>query len=162
MQPPPINHVAVSVTDIDEFVRWYSRILGFQLMGRIRHLKRSDTPQSGLFRIYPTEVNEVKIAHMATGNGVGFEVFEFVDPTPMSAPQSFNHNLKGGFFHICVTDPNPDLLAQKVTDAGGRRIGETVKHETAGFECLYVADPWGNAVEILSISFERVSSSIAR
>ncbi|KAL2864267.1 Glyoxalase/Bleomycin resistance protein/Dihydroxybiphenyl dioxygenase [Aspergillus lucknowensis] len=160
----PLNHVAVSVADISAVVPWYTRLFGFQLIGQISHIKRADTPDAGIFSIYPPELNEVKIAYMSTGNGVGFEVFEFVDPpaqaptTPLSGSQ-FEYT-RAGFFHVCVTDPDPEARAQKVVEAGGRRLGKMVKL-AGGTECLYVADPWGNVVEILDTSFERLASAFA-
>lgn len=94
---------------------------------------------------------------MSTGNGVGFEIFEFLDPKPYLPEQQFEYH-RGGFFHVCVTDADPDALAEKVVAAGGTRIGETVDPTGLGVKCLYVADPWGNVVEILDISFERLAT----
>jgi hypothetical protein len=59
-------------------VDWYTQNMGFQLIGQITHIKRAETPEVGIFHIYPANLREVKIAYMVTGNGVGFEVFEFV------------------------------------------------------------------------------------
>lgn len=132
--------------------------MGFQLIGRITHIKRSGTPEAGIFQIYPANLNEVKIAYMATGNGVGFEVFQFIDPAPITSQNSFEYN-RGGFFHICVTDPDPAGLAEAVTQAGGRNIGVMTK--IAGNECLYLADPCGNVVEVLNTSFDRLASQVA-
>ncbi|KAJ9197337.1 hypothetical protein DTO164E3_5770 [Paecilomyces variotii] len=147
------NHVAVSVSDIQATVNWYSRVFGFKLLGKISHIKRSETPDAAIFGIYPSTMNEVKLAYMATGNGVGFEIFEFVDPKPQHV-DVFQYERKG-FFHICVTDPNPDELADKVEAAGGKRIGKTVDPSGNGdTKCLYLSDPWGNVVEVLSVSFE--------
>ncbi|KAF9887857.1 hypothetical protein FE257_009517 [Aspergillus nanangensis] len=157
VHPRPINHVAVSVRDITAVVDWYSQHMGFQLIGTITHLKRSATPTAAIFQIYLANLNEVKIAYMTTGNGVGFEVFQFVDPAPV-ASDSFEYN-RCGFFHICVTDANPTKLAQTVIQAGGRQIG--IMTNIAGNECLYLADPWGNVVEVLSTSFERLASQVA-
>lgn len=131
--------------------------MGFQLIGKITHIKRSETPGAGIFHIYPASLQEVKIAYMATGNGVGFEVFEFVDPVHLASDE-FAYNC-GGFFHICVTDCDPPGLARKVVQAGGKTIGTLTN--IAGNECLYLADPWGNVVEVLSTSFERLASSVA-
>jgi catechol 2,3-dioxygenase-like lactoylglutathione lyase family enzyme len=150
--------VAVSVHDVEAVVSWYSTHLGFRLLGKIAHIKRSADPEAAIFAIYPPSLNEVKLAYMSTGNGVGFEVFEFVDPKPVAATvapegEEFRYE-KTGFFHVCVTDPDPDALAERVVKAGGRRIGKTVDPGNVGVKCLYLADPWGNVVEVLSVSFE--------
>jgi catechol 2,3-dioxygenase-like lactoylglutathione lyase family enzyme len=146
------------VSDIDAVVDWYSRVLGFQLIGNKIHIKRAEDPSAGIFQIYPPDLNEVKIAYLATGNGIGFEVFQFVDPAPVTPEKPFEYT-RGGFFHICVTDSDPARLAQTMTEAGGRQIGQMVIR--VDDECLYVADPWGHVVEILNTSFDRLATAIA-
>ncbi|KIW32590.1 uncharacterized protein PV07_04120 [Cladophialophora immunda] len=145
----PLNHVAVSVPDVEAVVDWYSTHLGFRLLGKIAHIKRSTDPNAAIFAIYPPSLNEVKLAYMATGNGVGFEVFEFVDPKPVAAEREFHYE-RAGFFHVCVTDPDPDALADRVVSAGGKKVGQTVDPGNVGVKCLYLADPWGNIVEALT------------
>ena len=154
----PINHIAVSVVDVEASVKWYNEILGFELMGnKIHHIKRSEAPDSPIFGIYPENLQEVKLAYMTTGNGVGFELFEFLDPKSYLSEQSFEYH-RGGFFHICVTDKDPDALAARIVESGGKRIGKTVRLASGDVNCLYAADPWGNAIEILDISFERLAT----
>ncbi len=95
---------------------------------------------------------------MATGNGVGLEIIEFVNPHTYLPTQKFEKDYqRGGFFHLCITDPDPDILAERIVARGGRRIGVTVR-PVSPVKCLYAADPWGNVVEILDISFERFAS----
>ncbi|OGM41048.1 hypothetical protein ABOM_010233 [Aspergillus bombycis] len=76
-----INHAAVSVAHIEG-----------------RRVLRSEAPHAGIFHLYPEDLNEVKIAYMATGNGVGFEFFEFIDPSHVPPAGSFQYALGG--FHI--------------------------------------------------------------
>lgn len=153
--------MAVSVADITAVVEWYTRVLGFQLIGNIIHeIRRSETPDAAIFGIYPSSLNDVKIAYMSTGNGVGFEVFEFMDPAHKQPGESFEYN-RGGFFHVCVTDHEPEKLASNVVEAGGTRVGEMVRL-VDGVKCLYVADPWGNVVEVLNTSFERLATAAAK
>jgi catechol 2,3-dioxygenase-like lactoylglutathione lyase family enzyme len=151
------NHVAVSVPDCKGAVEWYTKLFGFQLLGnKIHHIKRSEQPDGAIFGIYPDSLDEVKLAYMSTGNGVGFEIFEFVTPKTYVPEKSFEYH-RGGFFHVCVTDANPDALADRMVEAGGKRIGVTVKPAT-DVKCLYASDPWGNVIEILDISFERLAT----
>ncbi|KAH6892420.1 hypothetical protein B0T10DRAFT_560007 [Thelonectria olida] len=160
---PPVhnrvfNHVAVSVTNVEAAVKWYSSIFGFRLLGGIQHIKRSEKPDDAIFGIYPATLNEVKLAWMTTGNAVGFEIFEFIDPKAEAQAESFQFH-KSGFFHGCVTDPDPDALAEQVVKAGGRRIGRTVDPLGNGTKCLYLADPWGNVIEVLNVSFDEMGST---
>lgn len=144
----------MSVPDIEAATRWYADILGFELIGnQIKHIKRSQTPSAPIFGIFGESLNEVKLAWMTTGNGVGFELFQFVDPAFKKNDVSFEYN-RSGFFHVCVTDKQPDALAAKVVAAGGRRVG-TTQIVDGGVCCLYLQDPWGNVVEVLDVSFDR-------
>ncbi|KAL2835664.1 Glyoxalase/Bleomycin resistance protein/Dihydroxybiphenyl dioxygenase [Aspergillus pseudoustus] len=151
------NHVAVSVPNCKAAADWYSKVLGFQLIGnRIHCIKRSERPNDPIFSIYPASLNEVNMAYMTTGNGVGFELFEFLDPKTYVPETTFEYH-RGGFFHVCVTDSDPDALADSIVREGGKRIGSTVSPVTDVI-CLYAADPWGNVVEILDASFDRMAS----
>ncbi|KAF6813378.1 hypothetical protein CPLU01_14667 [Colletotrichum plurivorum] len=154
----PINHIAISVNDIEAVTKWYSETLGFQVIGnRIFHIKRSKNPSAAIFAIYGEALQEVKLAYMATGNGVGFEVLQFLDPGFKANSVDFEYKC-GGFFHVCVTDPHPDALAEKVVRSGGSRQGTTVAVAGGAATCVYVKDPWGNVVEILDSSFDRMAT----
>ncbi|KAF2650891.1 Glyoxalase/Bleomycin resistance protein/Dihydroxybiphenyl dioxygenase [Lophiostoma macrostomum CBS 122681] len=160
MPPTPhnhvFNHVAISVPDCDKAVEWYGTVFGFK---RIRGDRMTDRPtmsSSPIFSIYPSSLQKVKIAWLGTGNSVGFEVFEFIDPPHQPAPD-FEYN-RSGFFHIAVTAPDVEAACRRVVENGGRQIGETVS--MGGEEkALYASDPWGNVVEILSCSFEALMAN---
>lgn len=159
----PINHVAISCTDIEALVDWYKRVLGFELMGEIRHFNRVDHPDAfvHIFPSYPKTLKEVKLALMATGNGVGVEIFQFVDPKPVAPEDDFEFT-RCGYFHLCVTDPNPEALALRFEAEGGRRLGTKMDYARSmlhGHYGLYLQDPWGNVIEVMSLSLERVASS---
>ncbi|KAL1646298.1 hypothetical protein SLS58_003255 [Diplodia intermedia] len=130
-----------------------NRVLGFKLLGEVVHIKRSEKPNDGIFKIYPENLQEVKLAKMVTGNGVGFEIFEFVDPKFKEA-KVFDYSQRG-FFHVCITDPDPEALAVKFEAEGGKRVGRTIDPSgKSEITCLYLSDPWGNIVEVLDVGFE--------
>ncbi|KAH8654231.1 glyoxalase/bleomycin resistance protein/dioxygenase [Ilyonectria robusta] len=152
----PINHVGVSVNDIEAVTKWYTEVMGFKVhANKIKHIRRSEDPNNGIFKIYPSSLQEVKLAFMATGNGVGFEVFEFLDPVYQRV-EEFEYN-RGGFFHLCVTDPDPQALLAKVLSKGGSRVGDAIVNMPSGSKCLYFRDPWGNVIEVLDMSFDRMA-----
>ena len=142
-------------------VAWYSKVMGFQLIGnKIHEIRRSETRDAPIFGIYPQSLNDVKIAYMSTGNGVGFEIFEFMNPSHTQPEKNFEYN-RGGFFHVCVTDHDPESLVARVVEAGGSRVGKMVR-AVDEIKCVYVADPWGNILEILDTSFERLATAAAK
>ncbi|KAF2494582.1 Glyoxalase/Bleomycin resistance protein/Dihydroxybiphenyl dioxygenase [Lophium mytilinum] len=158
-----LNHIALHVPDLDAAITFYTRVLGFRKLQNLpRCTDRSTDPSAPIFRIYDSRLHKVKVAFLATGNSVGFELFQFIDP-PMSAPASFDYT-RGGVFHFAVTDPDPEALCARVVAAGGRKIGETVSPaSTEGEEvrtvALYVLDPWGNTIEACSCSFEKMMAN---
>lgn len=107
--------------------------------------------------VYDEELQAVKIAYLGTGNSVGFEIFEFEDPKydSVSTDPFVNRYTSGGFFHIAITAPEPEELTKYVLKGSGRQIGETVQLSN-GETAAYVQDPWGNVIEIVSVSFERL------
>jgi hypothetical protein len=116
---------------------------------------------SPIFRIYGNKLQKVKMAWLSTGNGVGFEIFEFIDPPTKSADEVNaqwsleNQYQRGGFFHIGVTAPDPGAVAEAACKDGATRVGETITMYD-GEKALYIRDPWGNVIEILSCSFEQL------
>jgi len=84
------------------------------------------------------DFGEMKIAHLATGNHVGLELFEFEgvernDPDPTSA----------GLSHFCVQDPNVQATADRIEEHGGLQWpcpsedhpGTCVLHSSGEFTC---------------------------
>jgi catechol 2,3-dioxygenase-like lactoylglutathione lyase family enzyme len=156
-----VNHVAISVPDCDAAVKWYTEILGFRNLRSVRGTSRSETPSAPIFKIYDGALQEVKIAWLGTGNSIGFEIFEFKDPKYKEMGKAgFGEEkyARGGFFHIGVTAPEPDAVCEKVVKAGGKKIGETVELFD-GDTALYMQDPWGNVIEVLSCSFEQLMAN---
>ena len=97
------------------------------------------------------------MAWLTTGNGVGFELFEFVEPR-LEHLAKFDHAARDGVFHMCITDPDPDALFEKVLTSGGKKIGETVEllapEETDSIH--YFSDPWGITFEIMGCGYEEL------
>lgn len=142
---------------------YYTEVLGFELIGEIRHFKRSEdaTPFETIFVSYPTTLQELRFAVLTTGNGVGIECFEFIEPAAKLRDESFEF-ARAGFFHICITDPNPEDLVAKIKAKGGRTVGTWMDYSRYGLEGhkgIYTQDPWENVVEIMSLSLDRVASA---
>jgi catechol 2,3-dioxygenase-like lactoylglutathione lyase family enzyme len=160
-----LNHIALHVPDIEQATRFYTEILGFQsLRDDILRYRRADNPDAPIFRIYDdNELNEVVIAFLSTSDGVGLEVFQFIDPS-MSEPATFKYR-RGGVFHFAITHPNPASLVKRIIKEGGKQIGETVtlspRTEKMDAEvALYFQDPWGNTIEAMSCTFEEMTTYV--
>lgn len=162
-----VNHVGIAVDSVDKAADWYSKHFGFRRIRNDRTTDRStDGGDSPIYRVYGSKLNKVKVAWLTTGNGVGFELFEFIDP-PTKSAQEINSNWsleeqyqRGGYYHVGVTAPDPAAVAKKCCEDGATQIGETSSHYD-GETILYLRDPWGNIVEILSCSFEQLMGNRA-
>uniref|UniRef100_A0A0D2Y1L0 Glyoxalase/fosfomycin resistance/dioxygenase domain-containing protein n=1 Tax=Fusarium oxysporum (strain Fo5176) TaxID=660025 RepID=A0A0D2Y1L0_FUSOF len=71
----PINHIAISCTDIEELIKWYTNVLGFEIIGDIQHCSRAKdpTPFETIFVSYSPLLQELKFAILTTGNGTRVE-----------------------------------------------------------------------------------------
>lgn len=151
-----VNHIAIAVTNAQKAAEWYSQCFGFQLIGNVVHqVARAEHPDASTFGIYPESLQELKVACMATGNGVGLEIIEFVDPHTW-ATDDLKHQ-KAGYSYICITDSDPDALAVKIVAAGGKRLSPAPL-SIQEVSCSHVTDPWGNVLEIRDINFDRFAS----
>jgi catechol 2,3-dioxygenase-like lactoylglutathione lyase family enzyme len=147
----------MTVPDLDAALAWYTKVLGLREIAPPWSIDRSLNPESILFKVYGDDVMRVKIGFLASANGCGLEMFEFEDPKMSpSAAAGFSYT-RGGVFHICLTDPDPDAVKARVIENGGKAIGQTVvPYEDEPDSACYVQDPWGNVIEVLSCSMEQL------
>lgn len=99
-----------------------------------------------------------RIAHLSTSDKVGVELFEF--PTKPQTTGQFKP-FETGVFHFCVQDPEIEVLAEKIVEAGGKKrmpIREYYPDEKP-FKMVYMEDPFGNIIEIYSHSYELTYAS---
>jgi hypothetical protein len=91
-------------------------------------------------------------AHLSAANGIGLELFQFVKPPEGKPDRRFEH-WRPGLFHIAVTCPDAAGLAERIALSGGRRRTRIYQSQPR-FTMCYCEDPWGNALEINSRSYE--------
>ena len=104
----------ISVPNCDEACSWYMDIFGFRRIRSDQMTHRAANPDAPIFKVYGSKLQEVKCAWLACGNGVGFEVFQFIKPEYQKA-EAFEYH-RGGFFHIAITVADPEAMA----DRGGQ------------------------------------------
>jgi hypothetical protein len=93
------------------------------------------------------------VSHLATANGVGIELFQFVVPASEPAKDNFQYWYTG-VFHFCLVDPDIEG-AKRIADMGGKQRSEIwTLFEGEPFKAVYCEDPWGNLIEIYSHSTE--------
>jgi catechol 2,3-dioxygenase-like lactoylglutathione lyase family enzyme len=153
--PRTMGHIGLAVSDIDEAFEWYQDVLG------LTPVMEPDTVEAGVGHFgklaadaVGEDFGEMTIAHLATGNHVGLELFEFEgvtrnDPDPTSA----------GLSHLCLQDPNVQATADRIEEHGGEQLSSKVWNifpDTPEYQMCYCADPWGNIVELHSRGYEHM------
>jgi catechol 2,3-dioxygenase-like lactoylglutathione lyase family enzyme len=158
--PRPINHIGLSVEDLDAATVWYCRVLGFEvIIGPFEIAADGSYPGREVADFFGPELRRLRIVHLATGNGVGLEIFQFVDPPSRRPERNFEYT-RAGFYHICVTDPDVDGLVQKIVESGGKQLSAIWNAlEGQPYRASYCQDPFGNVIEVLSHSYERYVSN---
>lgn len=97
-----------------------------------------------------------KIAHLATGDRIGVELFQFNN---QQNPDNNFEYWKTGIFHFCVQDPDVEGLMEKIILAGGKKRMAKPRYYYPGkepYRMVYMEDPFGNILEIYSHSYESI------
>lgn len=167
VQPRMITHVGVTVPNAEDAIEWYQSVLGFQLMIEPQEYTAGEGYFGKLVAdMLGPHVVSGKIAMMDAGNGVGFEVFEFLDPKPEQRGSDENTQFylqKTGTFHFCVIDPDIEGLARRIAETGGKQRSAVWEFSPGlGFYACYCEDPFGNIVEIYSHSTCHIWSGLAQ
>lgn len=153
--PRILNHIAVSVTNIEEVVNWYTHVLGFNMVKPVFEAVADDTHIGKIFQdVFGKSFKKLKIAHLSFGNQIGFEVFEFIDPKEEERENNFEY-WKTGFFHICITDINIEETTRRIVENGGKqrtKIWELSYGKP--FKVVSCEDPFGNIIDIYTHGYE--------
>lgn len=161
-----LNHVAVSVTDIKLAMEWYRDVMGMSVLLGPVEISASDgtgtDPHlSNLVRqVFGPGLGKFLICHLASANGVGIELFQFLDPPAKRREDNFEY-WKSGYFHIAVTEPQIEQLVERISSSGGRRRTEILELSPGcGKKICFCEDPFGNIIEIYSHSYEQFWANV--
>ncbi len=151
-----LNHVGVSVPDIDAAIAWYQKIFAFTLIAAPADVQVDGSHFANLAgNICGPRFGGMKIAHMVTGDGVGFELFQFLGPEPERRADTMEY-WKNGFFHIAITAADVDAkVAEIVAEGGVKRSEIWTLFPGEDIKVCYCEDPFGNVIEIISHRYEQ-------
>ncbi len=153
--PRALNHVGLTVPDIERAIAWYGEMFGFRLIMGPRVLAPGAHSTAETGKIFGGEFRKALQAHLVTANGVGLELFQFVEP-PTETPGDNMEYWKVGVFHLCFTDPDIEGLARRIAETGGKQR-TPVWNFIPGTDrkLVYCEDPFGNIIELFSHSYEQ-------
>jgi catechol 2,3-dioxygenase-like lactoylglutathione lyase family enzyme len=106
--PKTFFHIGLSAPDLDAAVKFYSEVMGFYVIMPPTDVVQDDTD----IAVMCTDVlgavwKKLRIAHRATADRIGFEIFEF---DGNHAPQDNIDFRRNGTFHFCIQDPELEAL----------------------------------------------------
>lgn len=157
-----INHIGINVPDIDAAVAWYSSVLGFQIISPVTEVTAGEGPAGPRFvQINGPKFGRCRIAYLTTGNGVGFEMFEFSEPKTLPFVDDWEF-WRPGIWHMCITAPDVGALSTHIVAAGGRQRTEVIESPPGSGRTLsFCQDPWGNPIELWNASYDRTVQASA-
>ena len=156
LAPLAFNHAGVTVPDIFAAIAWYCDVLGFTPIMGPRLLEPSSAATHETASIFGPRFGRAYQAHLLTGNGVGLELFQFVEPSVAEREPEFSYWRRGPF-HLCFTHPDVAAVVERVCDAGGRRRTPNLAFVPGRpWRLAYCEDPWGTVIELISHSYAEI------
>lgn len=128
-----LDHVGLSVADLDAQTQWYLKALGL----------RESTP----FAIAPIELRGVFLVGQ---NGLAIELLERTGSHPgLQAANPAEALLTQGYGHICLRIEDVDAMHAQLLAAGASERMAPQQSPEPGVRMSFVADPEGNLIELL-------------
>lgn len=160
--PLAVNHVGINVPDLDAAVVWYASVLGFEVIQPVAEVTAGEGETGIRFaQMNGPGFQRGRVAYLTTANGVGFEMFEFIEPRTEPFRNDWEF-WRPGAWHVCLTTPDVEAVAASIAANGGRHRTEVMEASPgSGFWITFCQDPWGNPVELMSASYDRIAQASA-
>lgn len=160
--PMRMNHIGISVPDIEAAVKWYEEVLGCYLLVPPVDARNDGSHFGNVVKdIFGERFESVKMAHLSTADGVGIELFQFIQPKTEVPANTFEY-WRGGLFHFCLTAPDIEAVAERIGSSGGKVLSKVWKlYANQEYKAVYCQDPWGTIVELCSRPYEQFWSNLA-
>ncbi|MEL6452753.1 MAG: lactoylglutathione lyase family protein [Pseudomonadota bacterium] len=157
--PRSFSHIGLSVPDLDAAVKFYAEVLGFYTIMPPTDVTEDDSDIGVMCTdVFGAGWGHLRIAHLATADRIGLELFEFDGNT---APQDNLAFRKHGTFHFAIQDPDLEGLLARILAAGGKQRMPVREYfpDKKPYRMVYVEDPFGIVFEIYSHSYELTYSA---
>jgi catechol 2,3-dioxygenase-like lactoylglutathione lyase family enzyme len=149
-----INHIGITVPDIQAAVEWYCETFDLTVLVA-PHTASRETPNADRRRdVFGSRWGEMRLAHLTNGDGVGFELFEFVDPPVVEIDEGFDY-WNVGISHIALTVGDIEDTIQRIVAGGGRARTE-IHQVAAGVRICYCSDPWSTTIELVTGTYTQL------
>jgi predicted enzyme related to lactoylglutathione lyase len=148
-----LNHIGLTVPDIFAAIDWYGELFGTTHIMGPRLLASDGKGSKETSGIFGRRFRRAYQAHLLLANGVGIELFQFIDPA-VEMPDENMPYWNRGPFHFALTCADVDELAARIVAAGGGKRIEPIDFVPGcPWRLCYCEDPWGNVIELMSASY---------
>lgn len=143
-----IDHIGVTVPDLDEAERFFVDVLGAQLIYTLGTKQADDDWMATTLGVHPrTVIREIRFLRL--GNGSNLELFKY-DAADAQAPEPRNSDIGG--HHLAIYVDDLDVATEYLRTHNVEIMGEAVasKQSAEGQRWLYFRSPWGMQFELVS------------
>lgn len=152
-----VNHVGVTVPDLDQAFAWYRDVLGLY-----PHIPPTEVADDGSYfgnlvkGLFGSRFGRVRMAHLAAADGIGIELFQFLTPNTTVPEDTFEY-WRAGIFHFCLTVDDVAGTATRIADSGGKQLSKAWQlFDNKDYAVVYCQDPWGTVIELCNRSYTTV------
>jgi catechol 2,3-dioxygenase-like lactoylglutathione lyase family enzyme len=141
-----VNHIGVTVGNLERGIEFYTSVLGLELLVGAETANKHTPGADRRAQVFGAHWGEMKLAHLADGNGTGVELFEFIEPAMVYPEEHFDY-WRLGLSHLAFTVDDIEATMAALTAAGGE-VRTDVHEVLPGCLICYCKDPWGNPIEL--------------
>lgn len=143
-----IDHIGVTVPDLDEAERFFVDVLGAELIYTLGTKQADDDWMQVTLGVHPrTVIREIRFLRL--GNGSNLELFKY-DSADGQADEPRNSDIGG--HHLAIYVDDLDAAREYLRIHGVEIMGEPVASQSSaeGQRWLYFRSPWGMQFELVS------------
>jgi catechol 2,3-dioxygenase-like lactoylglutathione lyase family enzyme len=139
---PALNHMGLTVTDVERSVGFYCEVVGFELASRRR------LGGEWFDTLTHNEGADIDVAMLRLGD-VTLQLVQYL--AAGGPPLELAHH-RVGSPHLCITVDDVDARHAAITASGRHRPTPIVDIMGSGIRSFYVEDPDGVPVELLQLA----------
>lgn len=150
-----VDHLGITVPDLDAAVDFYCRILGAEVAYRLGPFDAADMPPQPDGRDWmeahvDVQGAKLSIAMLKVGPNMMMELFQYDKPANRRSEPPRNCDIGGHHFALKVDKLEPAL--KHLEENGCTLMDGPIdlpEGPTVGCRCQYLRDPWGNYIELM-------------
>ncbi len=142
-----INHVSLTVNDLQGAIKFYQEVMGWQLIGTPSEVINDGGDNSYFCNTLYTHQDQqwisFKLAHMVGSNGVGIEVIQFEGNYKPELEFDYKRQ---GLSHFAITVPDVKEFVENFKAHGGQEYSIMLEYPVSEYNyvnTIYLKDPYG-------------------